>query len=111
VITEDGEAARIVRSGNAGLVAPANDPARIAAALWQLVAGTCAAAPAAAVDGFAHPALAVRMAEQVELAIGHHGGATSDAIFARHRNFPVGMGSDNDDGSRREISGGNPGLQ
>ncbi len=83
VLGRDTEAARIVEGADAGIVAPADDPAAIAAALRQLLAAPEAARPArAAIDRYSYAALAAEMAEQVERAIAAAGAAVSRARAA-----------------------------
>jgi glycosyltransferase involved in cell wall biosynthesis len=69
VLGEDTEAARIVESAGAGIVAPADDPTAIADALRILIAAEGTRPPRAAIDRYSYATLAARMAEQVERAI------------------------------------------
>jgi glycosyltransferase involved in cell wall biosynthesis len=71
VLGEDTEAARIVEGAGAGLVAPAEDPVAIAAALRRLVdaPGEARVADDDAIERYSYATLAAAMAEQVEGAI------------------------------------------
>src|SRR5436305_2062257 len=71
VLGEDTEAARIVVTARAGIVAPADDPTAIAAALRRLLDAP-EAAGRAAIDRYSYATLAAAMAEHVERAIAAH---------------------------------------
>lgn len=68
VLGDDTEAARIVRDAGAGIAVPADDAAAVAGALERLVSGEVT--PAGPPPAYAYPALAERLAELVEVAIG-----------------------------------------
>ena len=64
------QGARIVADADAGVIAPADDPAAIAAALRRLLeAPPRSPAPAGTIDRYSYASLAARMADQVERAI------------------------------------------
>lgn len=67
------EAGRIVAETGAGDPVPADDPNAIAAALRRLAAGDLPPPPPGAGEPYSYPALAMRMAEAVEAAIGRRG--------------------------------------
>jgi len=70
VLGEGTEAARIVERAGAGIVAPADDPEAIAAALRRLLDASDGARPAPeGVDRYSYATLAAAMSEQVERAI------------------------------------------
>lgn len=69
VLGEDTEAARIVTDAGGGIVAPADDPDAIGAALRRLVDGEATAASMDGVRRYSYAQLAREMAEQVERAI------------------------------------------
>ncbi|MDQ6750838.1 MAG: glycosyltransferase [Actinomycetota bacterium] len=69
VLGEDTEAARIVTDAQGGIVAPADDPDAIGAALRRLVDGEVVGASEPAVARYSYARLAQAMAEQVERAI------------------------------------------
>ena len=77
VLGQDTEAARIVESAGAGIIAPADDPAAIADALRALVDGPDDARRAPrGIDRYSYATLAAEMADQVERAItARRGGA------------------------------------
>jgi glycosyltransferase involved in cell wall biosynthesis len=66
VLGEGTAAAEIVRSANAGLVASATDPDEIAAALERLVTNPPPPPEPAAVESYAFPAVAERLAALIE---------------------------------------------
>jgi glycosyltransferase involved in cell wall biosynthesis len=69
VLGEGTEAARIVADAGAGIVASADDPAKVGAALRRLVDDPPPASPAQAIERYSYAHLAEAMAEQVERAI------------------------------------------
>ena len=70
VLGQDTEAARIVESAGAGIIAPADDPAGIADALRALVDGPDnARRTPRGIDRYSYATLAAEMADQVERAI------------------------------------------
>ena len=80
VLGQDTEAARIVESAGAGIIAPADDPAAIADALRALVDGPDAARRAPrGIDRYSYATLAAEMADQVERAIAARRGGAAPA--------------------------------
>jgi glycosyltransferase involved in cell wall biosynthesis len=80
VIGEDTEAARIVESAGAGIIAPADDPAAIADALRALVDGPDDPRRAPrGIDRYSYATLAAEMADQVERAIAARRGGAAPA--------------------------------
>jgi glycosyltransferase involved in cell wall biosynthesis len=80
VLGQDTEAARIVESAGAGIIAPADDPAAIADALRALVDGPDDARRAPrGIDRYSYATLAAEMADQVEWAIAARRGGAAPA--------------------------------
>ena len=80
VLGQDTEAARIVESAGAGIIAPADDPAAIADALRALVDGPDNARRAPrGIDRYSYATLAAEMADQIERAIAARRGGAAPA--------------------------------
>jgi glycosyltransferase involved in cell wall biosynthesis len=69
VLGEDSEAARTVRDGGAGIVAPAGDPAAVADALRRLVTSDLPGGTGA-IEQYSWPVLAERFERELEAAVG-----------------------------------------